>query len=227
MSYNAAMKKIVLLLLFTLLSANCANAKGFGADFFNKLMNKPTAQERLAPVKKTYDDEMTPSEQATILYNENSVKNSFDTLLSIKEADRTSQDWLLLGNILQDQNKTSDAIFMYQRAINTNPKYYKPYYNLGNIYLEQDKTNLAIENYRKANKLNNEFPYAYYNLGCAYLKNGELKKAKIVFLKAIEIKNTVPDFHYNLAYTYKMLNNPKLAKQYLGFYNKLMENSNN
>lgn len=217
------MKKIVLLLTLVLLSGNYANAQGF--DFFKKLTNKPTAQERLAPVKQTYDDAMTPSEQAVLFYNENNLKASFDSLLAIKEADRSAQDWVLLGNILQDQSKTSDAIFMYQRAIIVNPKSYKPYYNLGNIYLEEEKPYLAIENYRKANKANNEFPYAYYNLGCAYLKIGDLKKAKIAFLKAIEIKNTEANFHYNLAYTYKMLKNPKLSKQYLGFYNKLMENN--
>ena len=219
------MKKIVLLLIIILFSANCVNAKDFGADFFKKLMNKPTAQERLAPVKKTYDDALTPSEQATILYNENNIKGAFDILINIKESDRTAQDLLLLGNILQDQNKISDAIFMYQRAIIVDPKFYKPYYNLGNIYLEDEKPFLAIENYRKANKLNSEFAYAYYNLGCAYLKAGNLKKAKIVFLKAIELKNTEPDFHYNLAYTYKMLKQEKLAKQYIGFYNKLMESN--
>lgn len=217
------MKKIVLLLTFALLSANCASAQG--SDFFKKLMNKPTAQERLAPVKQTYDDAMTPSEQAVLLYNENNSKAAFETLLAIKEDNRTALDWVLLGNILQDQDKISDTIFMYQRAIIINPKFYKPYYNLGNIYLEEEKPYLAIENYRKANKLNNQFSYAYYNLGCAYLKTGNLKKAKIVFLKAIELKNTEPNFHYNLAYTYKMLKNPKLSKQYLGFYNKLMENN--
>ena len=217
------MKKITLLLVFVLFSANCALAEGSG--FFQKLMNKPTAQERLAPVKKNYDDSLSPSEQATLFYNENNLKSSFDTLLAIKEADRSAQDWLLLGNILQDQNKESDAIFMYQRSTLVNPKFYKPYYNLGNIYLADEKPYLAIENYRKANKINNTFSYAYYNLGCAYLKIGEFKKAKIAFLKAIELKNTEPNFHYNLAYTYKKLNKPKLAKQYLDFYNKLMENN--
>ncbi len=218
------MKKTILLLILSIFSINCVHAKNFSTDFFKKLMNKPGTQERLAPVKQTYNDELTKSEQAIILYNDNNIKSAFDFLLSIKESERTAQDWLLLGNILQDQNKTTDAIFMYQRAINVNPNYYKSYYNLGNIYLEQEKYNLAIENYRKTNKLNNEFPYAYYNLGCAYLKQGELKKAKIAFLKSIELKNNVADFHYNLAYTYKMLKNPKLAKQYLSFYNKLMEN---
>lgn len=218
------MKKIILFLTVFLFSINYASAQNVYSDFLNKLMNKPTAQERLAPVKEISDG-LTPNEQATVLYNDNDLKNAFDVLLSIKESDRTAQDWLLLGNILQDQDKISDAVFMYQRAITINPKFYKAYYNLGNIYLEQDKFYLAIENYRLANKSDNNFAYAYYNLGCAYLRTGNLKKAKIAFLKAIELKNTEPDFYYNLAYTYKKLNKSKLAKQYLEFYNKLMENS--
>jgi len=218
------MKKIILLLIIILFSTNYACAKGF-QDFFNNLKPKPSAQERLAPVKQTYDDAMTPSEQAVLFYNDNNLKSALETLLAIKESERSAQDLLLLGNILQDQDRTSDAIFMYQRALLKNPKFYKAYYNLGNIYLADDKPFLAIENYRQANKLNNQFSYAYYNLGCAYLKSGNLKKAKIVFIKAIELKNTVPDFYYNLAYTYKLLNKPKLAKQYLAFYNKLMENN--
>lgn len=214
------MKKIVLLLILIIFSTNCALAKGTNLDYFKKLFNKEPAQA----VKQTTDDTLTLSQQATIYYNDNDLKNAFDTLLSIKEGDRTAQDWVLLGNILQDQEKISDAIFMYKRAIMVNPKFYKPYYNLGNIYLEDDKPFMAIENYRKANKLNSEFSYAYYNLGCAYLKAGNLKKAKIAFLKAIELKNTEPSFHYNMAYTYKMLGNHKLAREYLNNYNKLMEN---
>lgn len=219
------MKKLVILLGLLLFSSSCvfaADSKIAGMkDFFNK---KPK-QEAMAA---SSDEGMTSSQQAVLFYNGNELKKAFDILLNIPEDKRTAQDCLLLGNILQDQSKTSDAIFMYQRAIMINPKLYKPYYNLGNIYLADDKPFLAIENYRKANKVNNEFPYAYYNLGCAYIQAGDLKKAKIAFLKAIELKNTEADFHYNLAYTYKKLNKPKLAKQYLGFYNKIMEaNANN
>ena len=192
---------------------NAAQLKNF--------FNKKSAQKVLPPAVD--DGEMTLSEQATLFYSDNDLKNAFDILLRIKESERTPQDWLLLGNILQDQNKNTDAIFMYKRAILVDSKFYKAYYNLGNIYLDDDKPFLAIENYRTANKLNNQFSYAYYNLGCAYLKSGNLKKAKIAFLKAIDLKNTVPEFHYNLAYTYKMLKCEKLSKQYLGFYNKLME----
>lgn len=219
------MKKIILVITVLIISTEFASAKPSVSNIFDNLKNKPSNQERLAPVKQTYDEELTPSEQATILYNENNEKAALSVLTEIKESDRTAQDWLLLGNILQDQEKNADAIFMYQKAITLNPKFYKAYYNLGNMYLADDKPFLAIENYRKCNKLNPEFAYGYYNLGCAYLKAGELKKAKIAFLKAIEIKNTVPEFHYNLAYVYKMLKNEKLSKQYLGFYNKIMENA--
>lgn len=216
------MKKIALLLIFIIGSASCATAQGPSWSF----LKKHSVNEKPAISQGFSDDSLTPSQQATLSYNENNIKSAFEILLAIKESERSYQDWILLGNILQDQGRVSDAIFMYQRAINLDPKGYKAYYNLGNIYLDDEKSYLAIENYRKANKANNGFPYAYYNLGCAYLKIGELKKAKIVFLKAIELKNTEPDFYYNLAYTYKMLNNPKLSKQYLGIYNNLIENNN-
>lgn len=223
LNYNIVMKKIIVLLVFALFSANCANAQSLNTHCIKKFFNLQT-KEKPAP-KKSVDDTLTKSEEATLLYNENNIKGSFDVLLSIKEADRTAQDWVLLGNILQDQSKNSDAVFMYQRAISVDPTFYKSYYNLGNIYLEEEKPYLAIENYRNANKANNEFPYAYYNLGCAYLKIGDLKKAKIAFIKAIELKNVEPSFHFNLAYTYKKLNKAKFAKQYLDNYNKLMESN--
>lgn len=218
------MKKIVLLLTFIILSVNCANAQPSSAnkfkDYFNKtVLHKKGSQEPAADV-----DMLTKSQQAVLYYNENNLKGALEVLLSISENDRTAQDWLLLGNILQDQGKNTDAVFMYQRAITVNPKFYKPYYNLANIYLEEEKPFMAIEAYRKANKANPDFAYGYYNLGCAYLKVGNLNKAKIAFLKAVELKNSEPDFHYNLAYTYKKLNKPKLAKQYLENYNKLINN---
>lgn len=221
------MKNLKITLLISVILLNITSCNAAGVDSVKKFFHKPSAQEVNLAKEAAADNELTLSEQAFLYYNDGDSRCAFETILKIEEAERTAQDWVILGNILQDENKISDAIFMYQRAILINPKYYKAYYNLANIYLEEEKYYLAIENYRKANKANNEFSYAYYNLGCAYLKIGDLKKAKIAFLKAIELKNTVANFHYNLAYTYKKLNKPKLAKQYLEFYNKLMENSQN
>ncbi|MDR1167648.1 MAG: tetratricopeptide repeat protein [Heliobacteriaceae bacterium] len=162
--------------------------------------------------------------QINALYAQNNIDKALDLLISVPEEKRTPQDYLLLGNILQDKGKNGEAIFMYNRAILADKKYYKAYYNLGVIYLQEEKPNLAISQFKQVIKLNPEFAYAHFNLGCAYIKTGELKKAKNEFLRAIELKNTVPDFHYNLAYAYKKLNKEKSAKLYLGYYNKLMEN---
>lgn len=163
------------------------------------------------------------NEKINILYAGNNIKEAFSNILSINEDERTEQQWILAGNILQDEGKIDDAIFMYNRAIVVNEKSYKAHYNLGNIYLQQEKPFLAIDEFKKAVKYNPDFAYGYYNLGCAYIKAGKLKTAKWQFLKAIDLNNQVADFHYNLAYTYKKLNNEKQAKVYLEYYNKLME----
>lgn len=163
-------------------------------------------------------------ETGVALYNCNKIDLALETFLKIPEQERTVDVWLLMGNILEDQNKRSDAAFMYQHAILINPKYYKPYYNLGVLYLEDERYNMAADNLKKAARYKPDFAYAHYNLGCTYLKLGELKKAKNEFNKAIDLKNTEPDFHYNLAYVYKKLNKQKMAETYLKNYNDLIQN---
>lgn len=165
--------------------------------------------------------ENTLSQQATAFYSDNNFQKTMELLLQIEENDRSAQDWLLLGNLLDEKGEREQAVFMYQKAINTDPKYYKAYYNLANIYLEQNRYGMAVENYKKAAKLKQDNPYIYYNLSCAYLKQGNLKAAKNALIKSVTLRNDIPEVHYNLAYVYKNLNKPKLAQIYLDNYNKL------
>ncbi len=175
------------------------------------------------PVFSTTAEDL--SRQATAFYSDNNFQKTMDLLLQIDEKERSAKDWLLLGNLLDEKGEKSNAIFMYQKAINTNPKFYKAYYNIGNIYLSEDKFNLAVENYKQALKYNKENPYVHYNLACAYIKLAELKKAKTELIKAVTLKNDIPEIHYNLAYVYKCLNKPNIAKTYLENYNKLTSNN--
>lgn len=165
------------------------------------------------------------SKQATAFYSDNNYEKTMELLLLIDEKERSAQDWLLLGNLLDEKGEKTQAIFMYQKALDTNHKYYKAYYNIANIYLEQSRFNMAVENYKKALKYNQTNPYVYYNLACAYLKQGKTKDAKNALIKSVTIKNDIPEVHYNLAYVYKKLNKPKLAQTYLDNYNKLTEQS--
>lgn len=217
------MKKMIWVTILVLAINSAAFAEEKKPSAFKKTVHKIVYSTIKNGQPDPTKEIVKSNEQANIYYNANDVNKALEVLLAIPEEQRSAQDWLLIGNILQDQEKTTDAAFMYQRAIMINPDYYKSYYNLGNIYLGEEKPYMAIENFKKAAKLNPEFAYAYYNIGCAYLQAGNLKKAKLYFLKAISIKNTEPNFHYNLAYTYKKLNNQKLALRYYEFYEKILE----
>ena len=141
----------------------------------------------------SFAEEMTKSQQAVALYNDNNIINAAKVLMSIPEADKTAQDWLLMGNILQDENKISEAQFMFKRAILVDKKFYKPYYNLANIYLDEERVVMALDNYKIAVKLKPDFIYGYYNIGCAYLRLGEYKKARKYFVKAISVASEKPE----------------------------------
>lgn len=163
------------------------------------------------------------SKQARILYAQNDIDSALKLLKSKGELTRTSEDWLLIGNILQDKDRIDEAIYMFKKALEIDPKYYKAHYNLGCIYLSQDKPNMALAEFKQAVKYKDNFAYGYYNIGCAYLALKEYRNARYNFYKALDIKGDEPSIYYNLAYTYKMLNNEKQAKTYYDLYNKLIE----
>ena len=131
------------------------------------------------------------SQQATAFYSDNNFQKTLELLLQINEHERSAQDWLLLGNLLDEKGEKQNAIFMYQKAIFADEKYYKAYYNLANHYLADEKYNFAIENYKLALKYNKENPYIHYNLACAYIKIAELKKVTVFVYKSgsIEVEN--------------------------------------
>ncbi len=163
------------------------------------------------------------SQQARILYAQNDIDAALKLLKSKGELTRTAEDWLLIGNILQDKDRIDEAIYMYKKSIEVDPKYYKAHYNLGYIYLSKDQPNMALAEFKQAVKYKDNFAYGYYNMGCAYLALKQYRNARYNFYKALDIKGDEPSIYYNLAYTYKMLNNEKQAKTYYDLYNKLIE----
>lgn len=162
--------------------------------------------------------------QINTMYAANQLDSAFNLILSIPQEERTAEQWLILGNIMQDKGRIGDAEFMYEHSLAADPKYYKASYNLANLYLANGKPNMAIEKYKAALKIKNDFAYAYYNMACAYIRLEEYRKAKNALLDAVYFKSTEPDFYYNLAYVYKKLNKTKDATLYLGYYNKLINN---
>lgn len=182
--------------------------------------------EAALPWKKEVQQEEVvdaTSQQAKVLYAQNEIDEALKLLKSKGEDYRSAEDWLLIGNILQDKDRLDEAVYMFQKSLAKDPKFYKAHYNLGYIYLIQDKPNMALAEFKQAVKYKDDFAYGYYNMGCAYLKLKEYRNARYNFFRAVDAKGDEPMFYYNLAYTYKMLNKEKDAQTYLDIYNKLME----
>jgi len=163
------------------------------------------------------------SQEARVLYAQNEIDEALKLLKTKGEELRSAEDWLLIGNILQDKDRLDEAVYMYKKAIEKNPKYYKAHYNLGYIYFIQERPNMALAEFKKSVKYKPDFAYGYYNMGCVYLKLKDYRNAKYNFFRAIDTKGDEPSFYYNLAYAYKMMGKEKQAKTYLEIYNKLLE----
>lgn len=148
-------------------------------------------------------------------YNLGKYDEAYKIITQIDEKNYDSETLLLIGNIYDTQNDVKSAINYYQKAILTDGKNYKAYYNLALLYSRLKKYDLAVENYKQALKIKKDFSYGYYNLGCAYLELGDYKKAKNSFIKATIYNPNERKYFYNLAYTYKKLNKEKIAQKIL------------
>lgn len=208
LNYNSVMKKIFYLLSLIILLALPA----YSVDSKPNVLQEDAKEDIKQDLK----------EQVKLYYNTNNIDQCVEALAKIPDTEKSAEEWLLMANIAQDRKKELDAIFYLQRAILTDPKYFKSYYNLGNYYFANDNMNLAMQNYRKAIKLNEKFAYAYYNLGCCYLKKKNYRLARYYTGMAIKNYADEPLFYYNAAYTYKMLKNEKRAAEALEFYEDLM-----
>lgn len=207
--YTTGMRNLFLLLLISLLTLSIGTPS-------NAIEFPWKKQEQKVEIDPT-------SEQARVLYAQNDIDGALKLLQSKGEMTRSAEDWLLIGNIMQDKDRLNEAVYMFKKSIEVDPKYYKAHYNLGYIYLTQDKPNMALAEFKQAVKYKDDFAYGYYNMGCAYLQLKQYRNARYNFFRALDAKGDEPAIYYNLAYTFKMLNNEKQAKIYYDLYNKIME----
>ena len=97
------------------------------------------------------------TEQAKVFYAQNEIDSALEILKGKSDDDRSTEDWLIMGNILQDKDKIDQAIYMYNQAITKDPKNYKAHYNLGYIYFIQEKPNMALAEFKKSVKYKDDF----------------------------------------------------------------------
>lgn len=206
--YNFSMKRIIIVLLIAgiTFTSNCY------ALTFPK--GKPAQEQTLQNPK---------SQQARVLYAQNEIDEALDLLTQIPEQERSAQDWLLMGNVMQDKENIDQALYMFNKSVQADPKFYKSHYNLGYIYLSKNQPNMALEEFKLAVKYKPDFSYGYYNIGCSYLKLKKYSLARYNFFRSLNLRANEPNVYYNIAYTYKKQGKQKQAQEYLDLYNKMTE----
>ena len=90
---------------------------------------------------------------------------------------RFAVDYFKLGEEYEEKGMTSEAIDMYERAIEDKPDNADAHNNLGMLYEEIGEYEKAVAEYKRAIEINSNFAEAYYNLGDLYEKIGKNSEA--------------------------------------------------
>jgi tetratricopeptide (TPR) repeat protein len=125
-----------------------------------------------------------------------------------------------LGSALSELGKLSEAITMYERAIEIRPTY-MAYVNLGTAYGRAERYPNAVAAFEKALEIDDSDWLAWGNLAYAYSwQNGMDRQALESFDRAIELaeaarrhKRRDPFVHSDLALYYAKTGRPELARQ--------------
>jgi len=96
------------------------------------------------------------------------------------------------GIAYENQDKLSEAIEEYEKAIRIAPNDASAHKNLGNVLERVDKPNRAITHYLRALKINPYYDEAYLGLASVYLENEKLYLANKNIKKALEINPNSP-----------------------------------
>ena len=111
----------------------------------------------------------------------------------------------LLGALLVQTEKYSEAVSYLSKAIKINPKIAACYNNRGFAFKQLERTEESLEDYAKAIKLNENYAEAYYNRGATLEASLLFDQAISDYVKAIEIKPDYVDSYNNLGNVLKEL----------------------
>jgi Tfp pilus assembly protein PilF len=112
-----------------------------------------------------------------------------------------------LGNALNKQNRTQEAIQHYSKALQIKPDHFEAHNNLGNALNKQNRTQEAIQHYLKALQLKPDFAKAHNNLGNTLSNKGRIQEAINHYLQALRINPDDGEVQNNLGVAFCRMGN--------------------
>jgi tetratricopeptide (TPR) repeat protein len=119
----------------------------------------------------------------------------------------TKRNWIVatsLGDQLQSDGQTDQAMAMYQEAITINPYHAEVWYKLGLLFLNRGQFDQAVPRLQKAVALEPDDIYARKGLGAALQDMGRLDEAIDQFNQVVRLKPSDADAYSNLGNCYGM-----------------------
>ena len=113
--------------------------------------------------------------------------------------------WKILGAVLKQTDRVSEAVFAGQKAVEINPEDAEAHNNLGNTLQELGRLEEAEASYRQAIALKPGYAEAHSNLGNTLKELGRLDEAEASYAQAIAMKPDFAEAHGNLGNTLQEL----------------------
>ncbi|HVX16307.1 MAG TPA: tetratricopeptide repeat protein [Pirellulales bacterium] len=111
---------------------------------------------------------------------------------------RNGRVWFVLGNLLQAQQRTDEALSCFRQAAELEPREPEGHFHVANALLQQEQWAEAEAAYRKCLALKPDHVEALVNLGFALGEQQKLDEAEVCYRQALGIKPEVPEIHQNL-----------------------------
>lgn len=118
------------------------------------------------------------------------------------------------GEKLIGEKKFEEALAMFKRAAELDPKNADAYNGAGNCYYAREKTDLAIEAFKKASACDPAMSSAYFNLGHCYAAKKQWDMAIIQYGKAVKDNPRNGAAHFELANSYFFTKDFKNARSH-------------
>ena len=113
--------------------------------------------------------------------------------------------WKVLGAILGQTSRISEAVNANQKSVELAPQDAKAHYNLGITLQELGRFDEAEASYTKAIAFKPDYALAHNNLGITLQELGRLYEAEASYTQAIALKPGFAEPHYNLGITLQEL----------------------
>jgi len=146
-------------------------------------------------------------------YSRNNIWSSEIALWqdNVEKSPQKARPHNILGNVLNKQGRTEEAIEHYLHALQIKPDYEKTYNNLGRAFYNQGRFKEAIEHYLHALQIKPDYEKAHYNLGNVLNEQDRTEEAIEHYLHALRINPESEEAHNNLAISFVFKGYIKMA----------------